>query len=126
MIDHTHIDHNSDSDNYTGELTGIPGEYRFVFAVVTLSTVYVYDTQHARPFAKFKGLHYAPINDVAWSEDGLTLVACSSDGYLSFFRFEEGALVGVICPYVIVIELDKMHVIVFLSIFPAQGANLDF
>jgi hypothetical protein len=34
-----------------------------------------------------------------------------------------------ICQYVIVIELDKMHVIVFLSIFYdmiCQGPNLDF
>jgi chromatin assembly factor 1 subunit B len=70
----------------------IPGPYRFVFAVVTLGSVFVYDTQHAHPIAKFSGLHYAPINDVAWSADGRVLAACSSDGYLSFFRFEEGAL----------------------------------
>jgi hypothetical protein len=37
-----------------------------------------------------------------------------------------GSKVGVICPYVIVIELHKRHVIVFLSIFPAQGPNMDF
>ncbi|KAJ1437635.1 WD40-repeat-containing domain protein [Ochromonadaceae sp. CCMP2298] len=84
------IDHSSDGS--TDVLTTIPGEYRFVFAVVTLSTVFVYDTQHTKPLAKFAGLHYAPINDVAWSEDGRTLVACSSDGYLSFFRFEDGCL----------------------------------
>jgi chromatin assembly factor 1 subunit B len=70
----------------------IPGPYRFVFAVVTLGSVFVYDTQHAHPIAKFSGLHYAPIHDVAWSADGRVLAACSSDGYLSFFRFEEGAL----------------------------------
>ena len=70
----------------------IPGSYRFVFAVVTLSSVFVYDTQHTHPLAKFAGLHYAPINDAAWSEDGRVLTVCSSDGYLSFFRFEPGAL----------------------------------
>ena len=70
----------------------IPGAYRFVFAVVTLSSVFVYDTQHTHPLAKFAGLHYAPINDAAWSEDGRVLTVCSSDGYLSFFRFEPGAL----------------------------------
>lgn len=70
----------------------IPGEYRLVFAVVTLGSVFVYDTQHSHPIAKFSGLHYAPINDAAWSADGRMLAVCSSDGYLSFFRFEEGAL----------------------------------
>lgn len=70
----------------------IPGEYRFVFAVVTLGCVFIYDTQHTHPLAKFAGLHYAPINDAAWSEDGRVLTVCSSDGYLSFFRFEQGAL----------------------------------
>jgi chromatin assembly factor 1 subunit B len=70
----------------------IPGAYRLVFAVVTLGSVFVYDTQHAHPIAKFSGLHYAAINDAAWSTDGRILTVCSSDGYLSFFRFEEGAL----------------------------------
>lgn len=63
-----------------------------VFAVVTVTSVYLYDTQHCFPLAKFRGLHYAPINDVAWSGDGRVLVLCSSDGYLSFVRFKAGAL----------------------------------
>lgn len=70
----------------------IPGDYRFVFAVSTISSVFVYDTQHIHPIAKFSGLHYAAINDLSWSEDGTVLTACSSDGYLSFFRFPLGTL----------------------------------
>lgn len=70
----------------------IPGDYRFVFAVSTISSVFVYDTQHVHPIAKFSGLHYAAINDLSWSEDGTVLTACSSDGYLSFFRFPLGTL----------------------------------
>lgn len=82
------------SGSAQGGATGgmIAGDYRFVFAVVTLGSVFIYDTQHAHPIAKFAGLHYAPINDAAWSEDGRVLAVCSSDGYLSFFRFEPGAL----------------------------------
>jgi len=70
----------------------IPGDYRFIFAISTISSVFVYDTQHIHPIAKFSGLHYAAINDLSWSEDGTILTACSSDGYLSFFRFPLGTL----------------------------------
>lgn len=70
----------------------LPGDYRFVFAVATTQSVYVYDTQHAYPLAKLSGQHLAPINDVSWSQDGRSLAACSSDGYVTFVRFAEGAL----------------------------------
>lgn len=86
------VKHSASSGTENAPLSMIPGDYRFVFAVVTLGSVFVYDTQHTHPIAKFAGLHYAPINDAAWSEDGRVLVVCSSDGYLSFFRFEPGAL----------------------------------
>jgi hypothetical protein len=76
----------------TSSFSVIPGDYRFVFAVSTISSVFVYDTQHVHPIAKFSGLHYAAINDLSWSEDGTVLTACSSDGYLSFFRFPLGTL----------------------------------
>jgi chromatin assembly factor 1 subunit B len=69
----------------------IPGDYRFVFAVVTVSSVLIYDTQHPHPIARIGGLHWACINDAAWSSDGLLLTVCSSDGYLTFIRFSEGA-----------------------------------
>jgi len=65
---------------------------RIVFAVVTLTAVYVYDTQHAYPLARVGGLHFACINDATWSADGRMLTVCSSDGYLTFIKFREGAL----------------------------------
>jgi hypothetical protein len=63
-----------------------------VFAVATITSVFLYDTHHPFPLAKLKGLHYAPINDLTWSGDGRVLAICSSDGYLSFVRFREGLL----------------------------------
>ena len=71
-----------------------------IFAVVTIGSVLLYDTQHPFPFAKFTGLHLAPINDAAWAVTGgaggnarnIVLTFCSSDGYLTFVRFEDGAL----------------------------------
>ena len=52
----------------------------------------MYDTQHQYPLARLGGLHFAAINDAVWSADGKMLVACSSDGYLTFARFADGAL----------------------------------
>ncbi len=63
-----------------------------MFAVVTISAVLVYDTQHSAPIARVGGVHLACINDAAWSADGMMLIVCSSDGYLTFIRFAEGSL----------------------------------
>ena len=65
----------------------VPGKYRIVFAVTTISGVFIYDTQHHYPIAKVAGIHYACVNDACWSEDGQMLAVCSSDGYVSFVRF---------------------------------------
>lgn len=65
---------------------------RMLFAVVTFSAVFVYDTQHTFPLVKVSGMHYATLNDVSWSADGQMIVLCSSDGYVSFIRFPAGAL----------------------------------
>ncbi len=65
---------------------------RLLFAVVTIKSIFVYDSQHPHPLVKLTGLHFAPINDAAWSGDGRLLVVCSSDGYLTFVRFPDGSL----------------------------------
>ena len=71
---------------------------RMIFAVVTIASVFLYDTQHSFPFARLTGLHLAPINDATWavssknSRSNIILTVCSSDGYLTFVRFEAGAL----------------------------------
>ena len=39
-----------------------------LFAVVTLSTLYIYDTQHYYPIARMGGLHLACIN-VRYTKD---------------------------------------------------------
>ena len=59
---------------------------------MTALDVFLYDTQHVHPIVKLTGLHYATINDASWSHDGRTLAVCSTDGYVTFVRFDEGAL----------------------------------
>ena len=68
-----------------------------LFAVVTASTVFIYDTQHQHPVVKITGIHYATINDATWSADGNTLLVCSSDGYVTFVRFNDGELGMIYC-----------------------------
>ncbi|GAA5915134.1 hypothetical protein JCM5296_002302 [Sporobolomyces johnsonii] len=66
--------------------------YRMVYAVATLDSVYLYDTQQAGPVCMFGNLHYAPFTDLSWSVDGQTLIISSQDGYCSLVAFEPGEL----------------------------------
>lgn len=63
-----------------------------IFAVVTTTSLLIYDTQFPYPLVRINGCHLATINDVAWSSDGQTLIFCSSDGYVSFVRFDPNEL----------------------------------
>lgn len=83
------IDHGS---NNSSAPPLFAGNYRIVFAVVTINSLLIYDTQHPHPLFKLSGTHYAAINDAAWSGDANMLCVCSSDGYLTFIRFQPGAL----------------------------------
>ena len=43
--------------------------HRCLFAVLTRSTIYVYDTYHKKPLFVSKNLHYAGLTDGTWSSD---------------------------------------------------------
>ncbi|CAM9562662.1 unnamed protein product, partial [Chrysoparadoxa australica] len=66
--------------------------YRMVFAVTTLDTVLVYDTEHAYPLAVASGLHYAGLTDVCWLPSGRGVTVTSNDGYVTGLYFEPGEL----------------------------------
>jgi len=66
--------------------------YRMLYAVASLDTVTVYDTQHNFPIGYCANMHYASITDMAWSSDGKLLVVSSKDGYCSFIKFDEREL----------------------------------
>ena len=40
--------------------------YRMVFAVATLDSVLLYDTQQTAPFGFVGSIHYAALTDVTW------------------------------------------------------------
>ncbi|XP_041770590.1 chromatin assembly factor 1 subunit B [Anopheles merus] len=70
----------------------IPLPYRMVFAVATKSSVYLYDTQQAAPFALISNIHYTRLTDMSWSSDGRILIVSSTDGFCSMIFFTEGEL----------------------------------
>ncbi|KIW07052.1 uncharacterized protein PV09_01943 [Verruconis gallopava] len=69
---------------------GLP--YRIVYAVATSDAVHVYDTQQSKPLVIVSNLHFATFTDLAWSNDGLTLLMTSSDGFCSSLSFSPGEL----------------------------------
>ncbi|KAK9670581.1 hypothetical protein RND81_13G211100 [Saponaria officinalis] len=66
--------------------------YRLIFAVATLNSLYIYDTECVAPLAVLAGLHYAAITDVAWSPDGKFLALSSQDGYCTLVEFHNDEL----------------------------------
>ncbi|XXG60792.1 hypothetical protein AAC387_Pa04g2617 [Persea americana] len=66
--------------------------YRVVFAVATLNSLYIYDTESVHPIAILAGLHYAAITDIAWSSDAKYLAVSSQDGYCTLLEFENNEL----------------------------------
>eukprot|EP00887_Chlorella_sp_A99_P005676 scaffold1.g5676.t1 len=72
--------------------------YKMVFAVATLDSVVLYDTQSAEPLALIGNLHYDSITDLAWSSDGAFLAVSSRDAYVSIAAFEPGELGAPLAP----------------------------
>ncbi|KAF4311466.1 wd40 repeat-like protein [Botryosphaeria dothidea] len=66
--------------------------YRMVYAVATQDAVHIYDTQQQKPLCIVSNLHFATFTDLAWSNDGNTLLMTSSDGFCSCLTFAPGEL----------------------------------
>lgn len=66
--------------------------YRVVFAVATLDSLYIYDTESLVPIAIVAGLHYAAITDIAWAPNAKYLALSSRDGYCTILEFEKDEL----------------------------------
>ncbi|KAJ4715286.1 Chromatin assembly factor 1 subunit FAS2 [Melia azedarach] len=66
--------------------------YRLIFAIATLNSLYIYDTECIVPIAILAGLHYAAITDIAWSSNAHYLALSSQDGYCTLVEFENNEL----------------------------------
>ncbi|EJF59880.1 WD40 repeat-like protein [Dichomitus squalens LYAD-421 SS1] len=63
--------------------------YRMLYAVATMDTVMIYDTQQAGPVCLLTKLHYDEFTDMSWSPDGQCLMLSSRDGYCTLVVFDE-------------------------------------
>ncbi|KAA1474538.1 WD40 repeat-like protein [Dentipellis sp. KUC8613] len=70
-----------------GSVFALP--YRMLYAVATMDTVAIYDTQQAGPICMFTKLHYDEFTDMSWSPDGQCLMLSSRDGYCTIVVFDE-------------------------------------
>lgn len=72
-------------------------DYKIIFAIGTIDSIYIYDTQSVIPRTIHTNIHYLQINDLTWQGDKM-LAACSSDGYITFIIFEKNELGNPISP----------------------------
>jgi len=66
--------------------------YRMIFAVATLSEIFLYDTVQSEPFSQITDIHYACITDLAWSSNGRVLTITSYDGFCTILSFDHNEL----------------------------------
>lgn len=78
-----------ENDNGTIEMIDLP--YKMVFAVGTIDSVFIYDTQSIYPRNVITNIHYQPLTDLAWRGDKILAIS-SSDGYITFAIFEKEEL----------------------------------
>ncbi|MCJ1471971.1 hypothetical protein MMC13_000615 [Lambiella insularis] len=78
--------------NSSGPAPAFALPYRIVYAVATQDAILVYDTQQQIPLCIISNLHFATFTDLTWSNDGLTLLMSSSDGFCSSISFAPGEL----------------------------------
>jgi len=66
--------------------------YRIIYALITLESLILYDTENLYPIGLLDGIHYAELTDLTWAADGSKLVVASKDGYCTIVAFSEGEL----------------------------------
>lgn len=66
--------------------------YRMVYAIATLNSVILYDTQCQHSIGLVEDTHFAELTDLSWSTDGKCLLVSSKDGYCTIITFEENEL----------------------------------
>ncbi|KAI0251864.1 WD40-repeat-containing domain protein [Lactifluus subvellereus] len=71
----------------SGSVFALP--YRMLFAVATMDTIVIHDTQQAGPICLLTKLHYDEFTDMSWSPDGQCLMLSSRDGYCTIVVFDE-------------------------------------
>ncbi|KAI6132867.1 WD40-repeat-containing domain protein [Pisolithus croceorrhizus] len=63
--------------------------YRMLYAVLTMDTIAIHDTQQSGPICLLTKLHYDEFTDITWSPDGQCLILSSRDGYCTIIIFDD-------------------------------------
>ncbi|KAI6002129.1 WD40-repeat-containing domain protein [Pisolithus albus] len=71
----------------SGSVFALP--YRMLYAVLTMDTIAIHDTQQSGPICLLTKLHYDEFTDVTWSPDGQCLILSSRDGYCTIIIFDD-------------------------------------
>lgn len=66
--------------------------HRFVYAIATTNSVFLYSSESDTPLGMVSNLHYSSITDITWTPDGRLLLISSIDGFCSCIRFEKDEL----------------------------------
>ncbi|GAV55939.1 hypothetical protein ZYGR_0AZ01110 [Zygosaccharomyces rouxii] len=66
--------------------------YKLVFAVATSNEILIYDTESVQPLGIVGNLHYTPLTDLSWSQDGSLLMVSSTDGFCSYVCLDQSIL----------------------------------
>lgn len=61
--------------------------HKMVYAVATVDSVLIFDTQHAEALGSVTSIHYSTLTDLAWDNSGESLVVSSADGFCTNLRF---------------------------------------
>lgn len=81
-------------------------QYRLVFAIATSNEVLIYDTEHKEAISIIGNMHYTPLTDLSWSEDGTLLMISSTDGFCSYISID---------PHILGEKLDEKTKLQFLK-----------
>jgi chromatin assembly factor 1 subunit B len=97
--------------------------YRMLFAVVTMDTVAIYDTQQVGPVAMLTKLHYDEFTDMTWTPDGQCLLLSSRDGYCTIVMFDEILPAHHTQQHALQLQMIAQHHSVPIS-FPSSNSGL--
>ncbi|RLV95262.1 Chromatin assembly factor 1 subunit p60 [Spathaspora sp. JA1] len=65
-------------------------DYKMIFAIATQDSIVIYSTEEFKPLGYVSNLHYSTITDLRWDVQGSRLIICSTDGFCSVIKFDQG------------------------------------
>lgn len=70
------------SDSTKSKFIDLP--YKLIFAIATSNELLIFDTENNVPISVIGNMHYTPLTDLKWSDDGSLVMVSSTDGFCSY------------------------------------------